>query len=415
MSNKGKRVRSIKIPAEPLDADQPEFQWELGPNVIGFDGGNGKMLSYRLVDGKLQRAFIPNARRQVTGESLGRNVDGFSELDIQFADFMGLRWGFGEGIWEIPSRYPVETSSNNEMRYGSEIQVMFNLINLVSLGVPNESEIVLVTSAPPGIVKKVAKTVKGAYLGGESGMNDGWWSIKVGKKEYEYRFTNVIVLPEGAASYAAAAFDVNGNAVEIPNSQTGYDMISGNVWIGDAGNGTFDDYFIVRGNLSPESIMHATDRDGGINTHMIQPTRDYIISEFEKAGLDKPTLSDPQIDSWLIRWANGGFKENAADIVVSGRPMNLHAIWNIFRKRFAEWMIREKFEPAWRQGADAALLTGGGFVYTADYIKAQYPKRNIITPENMPHVPRIDYWEMNAYGTLPLAANVKKVRRKVAK
>jgi len=58
-------------------------------------------------------------------------------------------------------------------------------------------------------------------------------------------------------------------------------------------------------------------------------------------------------------------------------------------------------------------LAGGTWVYTLQDILKAYPKRSILYPDQVEHLRGIALWELNAYGGLPLAANNKKVHRKV--
>jgi len=76
-------------------------------------------------------------------------------------------------------------------------------------------------------------------------------------------------------------------------------------------------------------------------------------------------------------------------------------------------LIEEKLEPAFRRGTDTVLLAGGTWVYTLQDILKAYPKRSILYPDMVDHLRGIALWELNAYGGLPLAANNKKVHRKV--
>jgi hypothetical protein len=52
-------------------------------------------------------------------------------------------------------------------------------------------------------------------------------------------------------------------------------------------------------------------------------------------------------------------------------------------------------------------------VYILEHIRKQYPNRNILWPERVPHLKGIPMWELNAYGALPMSAANIKVNRRV--
>jgi hypothetical protein len=81
--------------------------------------------------------------------------------------------------------------------------------------------------------------------------------------------------------------------------------------------------------------------------------------------------------------------------------------------RYARYIIEEKLERSFQQGADTILLAGGGWVYVLPHIKKQYKNKNLLYPEVVPHLKGIPLWELNAYGGLPMSASNKKVARKV--
>ena len=82
-------------------------------------------------------------------------------------------------------------------------------------------------------------------------------------------------------------------------------------------------------------------------------------------------------------------------------------------QQYARWLIEEKLEPTFRRGANTLLLVGSTWVSMLDHILQAYPKRNILYPAKVPHLNGIDLWDLNGYGCLPLAADNKKVHRKV--
>lgn len=406
----------VELPVPPRDLHDADFAWELGPDVISVDGGNGKVSAWRLVEGKLQHIFVPTARVRLRNTRLSSEVTTIGSTDVTKVEFLGVLYGVGDGVWEV-SDYPVESFANSEMRYGSEHHICMILAAIALMGVESESELTLLVSAPPGHVNAVAKRMKDAFTAGDSGLGDGWWHIRVKseRKEHAYKIKRVLVVPEGVNAFAGYAYDTNGNNVILPHVQTGHDLLTGNVFIADGGMGTFDGFTIKNGKINEQSIEHATDPNGGIQTHLILPLMDYIRAEFGKAGQPAPALNQAQVDSWLRQWASSGFSEEGAYFVVNGIRLNIHLIGFRLCQQYARWLIEEKLEPAFRRGADTVLLAGGTWVYTLNDILGAYPKRNILYPAKVEHLRGIDLWELNGYGGLPLAANNKKVHRKVVK
>jgi len=96
-----------------------------------------------------------------------------------------------------------------------------------------------------------------------------------------------------------------------------------------------------------------------------------------------------------------------------GRILDLQSIFELVSLRYARYVIEEKLERSFSQGADTILLAGGGWVYMLDHIRTQYPSRNILSPDRVPHLKGVPIWELNAFGGLPLSAANKKVSRKV--
>ena len=50
----------------PMTSDD-DFQWELDPTIIAWDGGNGTSSAWHLIDGELHYFMLPNVRVLVTG------------------------------------------------------------------------------------------------------------------------------------------------------------------------------------------------------------------------------------------------------------------------------------------------------------------------------------------------------------
>lgn len=403
------------VPITPTDFHDLDFQWELDETLIGWDGGNGTSSAWRLVDGELQYFSLPNVRVPVTGFGLNREVTSIGTNDLVYADVQSGRFAIGDGVWE-QSKYPPETFINSEERYGSEIHVFMLLCLLAALNAPQDTPLTIVTSAPPGLVNKVAKTIKQNLRYGENRDKNGNWSIRMSydKEWRNFVIGKVIVVPEGVGAYSAYAYDANGNAVLLPSAPGAEDdLLTGQVHIHDAGLGTYDTYVVRNGKLDAESMTFATDRDGGVLRHLVEPIMDAVRDQFIRAGEAVPNLKSAQIDSWLRIWADGKMKDRHARVKLHGRTLDLHPIFTHVAERYSRYIIEEKLERSFQQGADTILLAGGGWVYVLPTILKHYNTRALLHPDVVPHLKGIPLWELNAYGALPMSASNKKVHRKV--
>lgn len=375
--------------------------WTLKPTTISVDKGNGKSDYFRLKDGKVQSYIIPNARVRVTGYDLGRSVTTMGINDVVYADWLGERFGVGDGVWE-QSDYPPETFSNSERQYGSEYHIFMTVVTLALGGVEDSAPIDLIISAPPGMVREVAPRIKKAFKEGADGAGDGRWQIKLSgeKKARTYTINKVTVIPEGAGTWAAFGYDINGAPTDNAAITA---LLDGNVLIADGGMGTFDTFVVQNGNLTPESIRHATDGMFGISKLILAPVRDYIVEEFAARKERAPMLYDPVLDGYLWRWVQRRDKA-VADVKINGVYFNLHEVFLRACNRAAELVIAQKLEPAFGRGVDTVLATGGEWSYILPRVQSEYPRRTILTPYDVPHLKGVNFWDLNAYGGLVMAA-----------
>lgn len=409
------KPNKVLLPITPADFETVDFQWELDPTIITWDGGNGTSSAWHLLNGELQYFMLPNVRVPVTGYSMNTDVTSIGTNELVYADVAAGRFGIGDGVWE-QSKYPPETFVNTAERYGSEIHIFMLLCLLAALNAPEDTPLTIITSAPPGLVNQVAKSIKQNLRLGEAKDKSGAWTIRMSydKKPRTFIIGKVVVVPEGVGAFSAYAYDANGNDVMIPSSvHEGDDSLTGQVHIHDAGHGTYDTYTVRNGKIDAESMTFATDRDAGILRQMIEPVMDYIRDQFAKAGEMPPTLKAVQVDQWLRDWSIGKMKPHHARVKLYGRILDLQAIFELVSLRYARYVIEEKLEKSFNLGADTILLAGGGWVYILDHIRKQYPQRNILWPERVPHLKNIPMWELNAYGALPMSAANIKVNRRV--
>jgi len=401
-------------PLTVVENSTTPFQWELDPSIITWDGGNGTSSAWHLVEGELHYFMLPNVRVAVTGYAMNTEVTTIGQNELVYADVASGRFAIGDNVWE-QSKYPPETFVNSEERYGSDIHVFMLLCLLAALNAPENTPLTIVTSAPPGLVNSVAKTIKQNLRNGEQRDKSGLWTIQMSydKKPRSFIIGKVIVVPEGVGAFSAYAFDANGNDVLIPSPDGRDDLLTGQVHIHDAGHGTYDTYIVRNGKLDAESMAFATDADGGVLRQMIEPIMDYIRDQFVKAGETPPRLKPVQVDSWLREWSIGKMKPDHARVKLNGRILDLHPIFELVSARYARFIIEEKIERSFQLGADTIMLAGGAWVYVLQLILKQYPNKHILHPGSVPHLKGIPLWELNAYGALPMSANNKRVNRKV--
>jgi hypothetical protein len=409
------RPNKVLAPSVPQALESSQIAWQLDPTIISWDGGNGTSSAWRMLDGELHYFTLPNVRVPVTGVNFNAEVTSIGTNEMVYADVASGRYGVGDGIWE-QSKYPPETFVNSEDRYGSELHIFMLLCLLACINAPEETPLTIMVSAPPGLVNKVAKRIKQNLRNGEAQDKSGAWTIRMSydKKPRTFVIGKVIVIPEGTGAYAAYAYDANGNTVLIPSSvDITDDSLTGQVHIHDAGQGTYDTYVIRNGRLDSESLTFATDPDAGILRQMVEPIMDYIRDQFVRIGETIPKLKPIQVDSWLREWSNGNMKPQFAKVKLNGRVLDLQGIFELSAARYARFIIEHKLAPSFQQGADTVLLVGGGWVYTLEHIKKQYPNKNVLWTDKVPHLKSIPLWELNAYGGLPLAAANKRVNQQV--
>lgn len=376
----------------------------INENFISTDAGNGWAACYRLVNGRVKQHGIPHARARVTGIKLATDVG--SQNIADYADFMEQRYGYGDGIWNLTDA-PVDLHQNTERRYGGNMHLFLMLVNIAEMGVKSGSELTVIVPAPPGLLNKVAPTIKQSILAGENGSGDGVWTIQLrkDKKPRTYRFARVIVMPEGAGAFAAYRLNLQGDTVELLDSN-GDDVLGGRVAVLDLGAGTGDTYVIHDGNLNPETILHATDDRAGVIHNLLKP----ILSDVVAAAPGTTHLTTAHIDGILRRYTAAPSSENAT-MRVSGRTINLErSILNNI-ERYAEWVAANKIDPLWASGTDAVVMAGGGWIYVGSFIQQWYPDRLILSPDRFRHTRSTSLWDLNGVGQLAFAAAVLKAQQ----
>jgi hypothetical protein len=301
---------------------------------------------------------------------------------------------------------PIDVHQNTARRYGAPMHIFLMLVNIAAMGVKSGSALTVVVPAPPGILNQVAPTIKQSILAGEHGAGNGTWSIQLrtDKKPRSYRFTRVIVMPEGAGAYAAFRFDLNGDAVPLPDGQGG-DLLSGRVVVIDLGAGTGDTYTLINGNLNPDAIAHATDDKAGVIHNLLTP----ILGDIRRAIPDATHLTTAHVDGYLrAMWEQG---EEAGIVRISGKMLDLRQSIRANLARYAEWVAANKIDPALASGADAILLAGGGWSYIQQAIREEYSNRMILHPDMFKHTKGIALHDLNGVGQLAFAGAALKAQQ----
>lgn len=371
----------------------------LDENVISTDAGNGYAATYRFLNGKLKSHGIPHARARVSGAKL--NTDLGTQAIADYADFMGQRYGYGDGIWNLTDA-PIDLHQGSARRYGAPMHLYLTFVNIAEMDVKSGSELTLIVPAPPGLLNEVGPQIKQAFLAGETGAGDGVWRIQLrtDKKPREYKVIRVITVPEGAGAFAAYRFTQDGEIALLPDGQGG-DLLAGRVAILDLGAGTGDLYTLTNGDVNPESIIHATDNRAGVIHNLLKPILGDVIAAVPSAT----HLTTAHIDSYLRRYLANPTPENAT-LRVSGKNVNIEASILANCEHYATWISANKVDPIFASGVDALITAGGGWMYVGSWIKNWYPNRIILSPDQFKHSRNIALYDLNGVGGLHLAAAV---------
>lgn len=394
--------------------------------VVAFDGGNGKASMHWLDEkGKLHRRTIPHAKTRVTGQRI--KLDWGHTVTVDYADFNGQRFGYGDTIWDLAGEYSIDTFQNTPERYGTYDHISYALVLMAEMKLP-DGEYDIMVSVPPGLYETVKEQVIQGFKAGipfttkHNGRQvedyDGWWTLSISKDltagrdqpVHRYKFNRVIVLLEGWVGYAAYRFDLAGNEIELPGPD-GNDLLAGVVRIGDAGFGTFDSPVLRDGSLVQDSLGQSTDDSGGIGSRLCEPILQKILDVVPEARL---TLA--HVDKYLRDFMDGKggtvkpLSDDAATVDIRGKRLRLRGVFESAIKAYADWMWNSKITQAIRQNTDTYLADGGGWLYVVPFIQNWAEgKLIILTPDNVPHLKKYNYFELNGIGMLAVAAyNIRK-------
>lgn len=374
----------------------------LDDTFISTDAGNGWTAVYRLVGNRVKIHGIPHARARVTGTLLKTDLG--TQHIVEYADFQGQRYGYGDGIWNLTDA-PIDLHQNSARRYGGAMHIFFNLVNIAALDVKSGAELTLIVPTPPGILNQVKEQIQEAFMTGEHG--DGLWTIQLrtDKTPRRYRFARVIVVPEGAGAYAAYRFGMDGYSVPLPGAD-GDDLLAGRVVVVDLGAGTGDTYTIFNGNVAPDQIAHATDDRAGVIHNLLQPLLNDIVESVPQTR----HYTTAHVDAILRAYIAAPTPETAT-ARISGKTINLERQILDATRRYAEWVAANKIDPLFARGVDAVLMAGGGWMYIHKMLRLWYPDRLLFSPEQFKHTKPIAFYDLNGVGQLALAAAVMRAQQ----
>jgi len=322
-----------------------------------------------------------------------------AQHEIDYADYEGERWGIGEGVWEIANRYPPETYQNDKGRYGSAFHTFMALVTLAKLDAPQNEPLTVIVPAPPSYVSEVKPAIKLALVG------EHIIRMKGDKKDRLYHIHKVIVTTEGVPAFCAYRYDINGHVVDLP-SPKGYDYLSGMVEVIDIGFGTLDSFTITNGKMNADLIAHATDPDGGILMHIINPVLDEVRN---LTGATHITAS--HVDGWLRKWIQAKYNPDAATVRVGNKTLKLHGKLDSLTSRYADWVIQTKLKPLPRE-ITTVMESGGGWVLLDERVKTVFKRLTFLSPQQFHHLQYVPVWELNAYGSLVMLAAKRRYRQK---
>lgn len=373
--------------------------------IVSYDGGNGKVSAAGWRGGKLRQITLPHARARV---SMGLRKDSDAPfMGYTYADFAGERWAYGDGIFQS-TELVISTHQNSAFRYGDPAHIFWLLVCLAEMGYES-GDIRLVISVPPGVYHSVKDYVKKSLMDGIDG--EGNWPIRLSRDKAErvYRFKTVLVITEGFGAYAGYCYDLQGQNMEVyvPDKDgMMYNPLMGTITVGDAGAGTYDQYNIVNGMISLESVTGSTDPNGGVLSHVLQP----IVKEVERVTGLAGVFTAAHADYWLRTYLSGNkaakaapASQEASQIVVQGVVYSLKDLWDEAIHNYARWVVENKVDVASRAGITSYMPVGGGWMLAFNYIRQWRPNINFVYPSRMAHTKGRTFSELNVLGALSYA------------
>jgi hypothetical protein len=250
-------------------------------------------------------------------------------------------------------------------------------VALAELGVKTGT-VDLTVFAPPGMYKTAKENLVKRLSGRSAEIK-----LRRDKTWREWTYETVRVVPEGIGAAACFILDNKGQP-------TSGDVLAGDVLVIDSGVFTLDVLKLTNGAFNPESLQHATWKNGGLDAHMRQP----LLRGIHKAGRDFTITTVDDTDSVF----RNAIQKQDATLAIAGKSINLQDALDDLSKRYAEYIANNVIDTDYDglTGIRSVALVGGGAYFVAPYLRNWYGDK-IATIEKPSPV------ELNAEGGLRLA------------
>src|SRR5262249_34602224 len=209
------------------------------------------------------------------------------------------------------------------------------------------------------------------------------------KKPRHWRYENVSVMPEGVGAAFCFGLDDQGKEVYAP-------ALAGRATILDLGAHTLDALQLENSSFTPEALEYATWEAGGVHVHIREP----ILRAIKNQGPDFADLTVEDID-YVIRT---GSVSGDYTLRVAGLEVDLKAILDKYRERYAEWIANNIGDGVFAgfRGMKSVILVGGGAVLVEDHLKKWYGDK-LLDRKKYETTKKLHPVDMNAVGGLRFA------------
>jgi hypothetical protein len=355
--------------------------------IASIDAGNGGVNAVLAKQsGGHKTTYFPSVRAVATGESLGLGSQ--FDMEYEYYDWSGQRYIVGDDVLRITRRH-LERHMGIQ-RYGNEFHQFLVAVALAKLGI-KDGDVDLVMFAPPGAFKEMRPRIQERFM-----SDEGLAQIKLrsDKKLREWRYGNIIVLPEGIGAACCFILDERG---EFVNDS----VLEGEIVIIDIGAYTLDIVQMSQGNFNAESLEHATWEKDGVDEHIRQP----ILRMLKAKSEDFSVVTVDDVDFVIRQGALTGNYE----LTVAGLTLDLKPALDKLSESYAGWIANTIIDTKLNalNGLNGAILVGGGETLVERYLREWYGSK-IIDRKKHPTTRKIHPAEFNAVGGLRYAMAARK-------
>jgi len=349
--------------------------------IASVDAGNGGVNAILAKNsGGYKTHYEPSVRAAATG---GDGLDFGSTLKYIYIDWNGHRYVTGDDVLRVTRRAMERHMGAN--RYGNEFHQFLVAVALAKLGVKDGS-VDLTVFAPPGLYKELKPHIHKRFL-----ENGGKVTIQLSgeKKPRHWHYENLSVMPEGIGAAMCFGLDDRGEMVHAP-------ALEGRVIVLDLGAHTLDALQLENSNFNPEALEYATWEAGGVHVHIREP----ILRAIKKRGEDFADLTVEDVDQ-VIRL---GSISGDYTLRVAGYEVDLKAILDKYRERYAEWIANNIGDGVFAgfRGMKSVILVGGGAVLVEDHLRKWYGDK-LLDRKKYDTTKKLHPVDMNAVGGLRFA------------